>query len=97
MDLVSLSNFSARATPVMFMFQRRGCVLVKLEKIDTNEVVEGLVGIALDAGADDFDKVESGDDAYMLKASIIISQPYVQQHTHIFKDSSPANLMHWQD
>jgi transcriptional/translational regulatory protein YebC/TACO1 len=65
----------------MFMFQRKGCVQVRVEKTDTNEAVEALADIALDAGADDFDNIESGDGAYILKASIITSLPYIQQHT----------------
>ena len=62
---------SARSAPVKFMFQRKGHVLVDLQTTAQGEI-DLAVELALAAGADDFDSVESGEDWTRLKASISI-------------------------
>lgn len=61
--------FSARITPVKFMFQHKGHVLVDLGKTCNQIVPEELVDIALAAGADDFDTIQSGNNGCTLRAS----------------------------
>lgn len=67
----TLTNHSARLTPVQFMFQRRGLIEVALNK-SAEERAEQLIDLALTNGADDFDDVvdeDSVDAGVLLKFS----------------------------
>ncbi|KAF8232376.1 YebC-like protein [Tricholoma matsutake] len=59
-----LNKHKAHATPVKFMFQRKGRVSIELSEAN---MLEEVVDLALALGADDFDEVKSGNDVCMLK------------------------------
>ncbi|KAI0948341.1 hypothetical protein AcV7_009117 [Taiwanofungus camphoratus] len=58
-----LKDHSARFAPVGFLFQRKGCVKVALDKgEDFDARTERLIEAALEAEAEDFEQVDTADD-----------------------------------
>lgn len=58
-----LTRCSARFAPVGFLFQRKGCVKVALDKgEDFDARTERLIEAALEAEAEDFEQVDTADD-----------------------------------
>jgi transcriptional/translational regulatory protein YebC/TACO1 len=61
---------SARFAPVKFMFTRKGCVRVCLEKGSDAGSIDEVLDAALESGAEDFEQVPSDQGAVEMEVSL---------------------------
>jgi translational activator of cytochrome c oxidase 1 len=69
---MKLTYSSARFAPVKYMFTRKGCVRVRLEKgSDTGSLIDQVLDAALECGAEDFEQDLSDQDAVEIEVSLL--------------------------
>ncbi|TFK26438.1 YebC-like protein, partial [Coprinopsis marcescibilis] len=90
----ALTRNEARMTPVKFMFQRKGCVKVSLDKslADHEKQVEDLIEAALAADAEDFDQRDDEENPKTLVLKFVCPPEALSVVTLALVSSSTPSL-----